>query len=384
MPAPEDQLRALCQAEPTGGVLTVYARTDPRDPANISQVPAWLIAARNGLRELGASVERAAERTDRVLARDLAAEANRCLEAVDPTRRGRSMALFVTRDGCLRRLTLQLPVRDHHVVWDARPFISPLVEIVDRAQTTGVVLVDGERLRLLTWAQGRIEEPPRATWTFSVPRWRRYAGYAAANPARGQQTVTHQERYRSRLENRRDRFFAGAAHGAQARLAELGARRLVVVAEPSTASRLAAALSPAARERIVGALDANLAGLSPPEIATRVESLLEDHRRRETDALARQVLRDAAAGDRAVAGAEQTLAALAEHRVERLLVDAAGVDHRATLGAQARSVLRGGSPSLLAERAVEAAILAGAGVAMCDDQPGRLREHGGIAARLRW
>jgi len=77
-------------------------------------------------------------------------------------------------------------------MWDERPFVSPLVDVVDRGRATGLVLVDGEHVRLLHWEHGRIEEPDNSTWTLSVPEWRSYAAYAAANPSRGQQTATHQ------------------------------------------------------------------------------------------------------------------------------------------------------------------------------------------------
>ena len=46
----EPEVHALAGADLGERVLSVYARTDPRDPANTNHVPGWLIAARKHLR----------------------------------------------------------------------------------------------------------------------------------------------------------------------------------------------------------------------------------------------------------------------------------------------------------------------------------------------
>ena len=52
-----DVFRGLIDSETDGPVLSVFCRTDPRDPANSSETPGWLVALRNGLRDAAATVE---------------------------------------------------------------------------------------------------------------------------------------------------------------------------------------------------------------------------------------------------------------------------------------------------------------------------------------
>lgn len=45
-----DLIRDLAVRRPGTPVLSVYVRTDPRDPANTATPPGWLVELRNGLR----------------------------------------------------------------------------------------------------------------------------------------------------------------------------------------------------------------------------------------------------------------------------------------------------------------------------------------------
>jgi len=47
-----DLIRDLALRRPGAPVLSVYVRTDPRDPANTAAVPGWLMELRNCLREV--------------------------------------------------------------------------------------------------------------------------------------------------------------------------------------------------------------------------------------------------------------------------------------------------------------------------------------------
>ena len=47
-----DQIRDLALWRPGTPVLSLYVRTDPRDPANTVAVPGWLVELRNSLREV--------------------------------------------------------------------------------------------------------------------------------------------------------------------------------------------------------------------------------------------------------------------------------------------------------------------------------------------
>ena len=51
------QLRELIDAETEGPVLSVFCRTDPRDPANTGETLGWQIALKNGLKAAEAAAE---------------------------------------------------------------------------------------------------------------------------------------------------------------------------------------------------------------------------------------------------------------------------------------------------------------------------------------
>jgi Bacterial archaeo-eukaryotic release factor family 10 len=372
--------------EPAGGVLSVYARTDPRDPANTARTPAWLVALRNGLAAVGRRIDEAGTRAERLAFRALSERVEAELPALEPAARARGVAWFLSADGALdRRVSLQLAPRAGAVRWDERPVVSPLVDVVDRGRATGLVLVAGERVRLLHWEGGRVSEPERSVFELELGDWREYAAYARANPARAQQTATHQAAFEQRVEDWRRRFLRDAAAATSDRLAELGWRRLLIAAEGQFAAGFAAALPAAVRAHVVAEVAANLLWEDPPRVANRLEEHLERAWRDEVIDGARRALEAARSGTLGVAGFAQVLNALADSRVEWLFIDPLYRFDAAGLAPAAAQVVVGATRELLAERAVERAVAGGAGVsALPECWDTQLAEAGGVAARLRF
>ena len=96
-----DQFRDLIDRETDGPVLSVFCRTDPRDPANVSDTPGWLVALPNGLRDAAARVESDHEATEAI--RRLSKVAEDRLTKATAHERGRSVALFLSADGSIGR-----------------------------------------------------------------------------------------------------------------------------------------------------------------------------------------------------------------------------------------------------------------------------------------
>ncbi len=63
-----------------------------------------------------------------------------------------------------------------------------------------------QTVRLLDWSQGAVQEPDDSTNEPQLGDWREYRAYAAANPARGQQTASHRKHYERRVEDRGRKF----------------------------------------------------------------------------------------------------------------------------------------------------------------------------------
>jgi hypothetical protein len=376
-------LRNLVTAEQGRSVISIYARTDPRDPANTSGTPAWHVALRNGLSVLAERLEAGDDREDRLAFRTRRGRIEQELVNLDPAERARSVAWFVGIDGASsQRLSLRLPVRRDTVVCDTRPFVSPLVDIADRGALTGVVLVTGDLVRLMQIEQGEPNEPADSTYELSLGDWRPFGGSAAGSSARGTRTVSHQERYEARVEAQRDHLFETAATQTAQRLDNLGWERIVLVSEGQVASRFREALPPELGHRVIAESDHNLVGDEPSAIADALEPLLEDAWLRRTTALVEQAREHAQAGGAATVGAQETFGALAEGRVEHLVLDP---DHDFSAAAGMIPAAIGGPADMLGERAVETAIATAAQVtAIATTASDTLRNAGGMAALLRY
>jgi Bacterial archaeo-eukaryotic release factor family 10 len=376
-------LQRLTTAEPSRPVVSIYARTDPRDPSNTSSTPGWQVALRNGLGAIAERLEAGDDRDERLAFRKLRERIDAELRDLGPAERGRSVAWFVDADGGdSERFTLQLRLRGDRVVWDAKPFVSPLVDIADRGAPTGIVLVSRDVVRLLGIEQAEPTEPENSTFELELGDWRPFGGTAAGSPGRRVQGTSHQESYEARVEAQRDQLFAGAAAETSKRLEQLGWERIVIVSETQVAARFRAALPPLVGERVIAESHLNLVSEDPHVIAEALEPLIEGAWLARAAQLADLARERAQAGGAAAVGALETLTALAEGRVQHLILDPDG-DFSAVADMVPEGI--GGPAELLGERAVEAAFATGAEVAaLAAEDSKALAEAGGIAALLRY
>lgn len=378
-----DDLHRLATADPDRAVLSVYARTDPRDPANTAATPAWEVALRNGLRAVADRLEAADDRDARLRFRDLRTTVEECVLALEPHERARSVAWFFDEDGgTLARYALQLPLRGDAVVHDVKPYVSLLADVVDRGAPTGVVLVSNERVRLLQLEQGEVSEPDASVFELELGDWRTYGGSSGGSPERGVQTTSHQEHYRARVDEQRDRLYAAGAESTAKRLEKLGWERVALLVERGVAGDFRAALPAALAERLVVDIEANLEGDDHSTSAAALEPRLDEAWREAAVALTDRARELALAGGRAALGAEETLGALAEGRVEHLVLDPA-----ADFAADAPMTAAGfpGPAELLGERAIETAVATGAAVSTLEASAApALSEAGGMLALLRY
>jgi hypothetical protein len=375
-------LEALAIAEPERLVVSVHARTDPRDPANISSTPAWLINLRNGLGAISERLEAGDDRDVRLAFRTLRERIEEELVALEPAARARSVSWFVGLDGTSERFSLQLPLGSDKVVADAKPFVSPLVDVADRGARTGVVLVAGDLVRLVQIEQAEATEPENSSYELELGDWRPFGGTAGGSPGRGLLPTSHDERYRARVQAHRDQLYGTAARETAKRLDALGWERIVLVSDRQVASRFRAALPAEVVDRVIADADLNLAGDDPNVIADAIEPLIEETWRERTTALIELAHRRARTGGAATIGAQETFGALVEGRVDRLLIDP-DHDFSAAAGMLPPSIC--GPSELLGERAVEAAIGTSALVTTFSTAASQaLHNAGGMAALLRY
>ena len=378
-----DALHRLATAPPGRLVISVYARTDPRDPANTSSTPAWHVALRDGLSTLSERLDANDDRDLRLAFRSLRGRIEEELVDMAPAERARSVALFLDIDGApSQRFSLQLPLRADAVVGDTRPFVSPLVDIADRGAPTGVILASGELVRLLQIEQSEVTEPENSTLELTLGDWRRFGGPAGGSPARGKQIIPQEERYEARVDAQRQHLFKSAVTQTADRLHGLGWERIVLACETEVASRFREMLPAELSERVIAESDLNLLGEEPYAIADALEPLIDEAWLRRTSALVELARERAQAGGAAALGAQETFSALAEGRVAHLVLD---TEHDFSAVADTIDPAIGFPADMIGERAVETAVATDAQVsALASTASQDLRDAGCIVALLRY
>lgn len=378
-----DLIRDLAVRRPGTPVLSLYARTDPRDPANTATVPGWLVELRNGLREVSRVAEQEESRDRRMALRELQDRAEQDILALDPAARGRGQAWFLTADHTLDvRLSLQLPPASTLVRWDDLPFVSPLVEVADRGRPAGLVLVSTEAIRLLHWQDGLVTEPERSLYEIEPGQWRDYDGYTG-HPGRSPAGM-HVGEFDQRLDEWRHRFLRSTARSLATRLEQRGWDQLVLAGEPAVTAAFREELPEPLTRRVIAVVEANLLREETSVVAERLGTALDGARVRASQALLGQALDQALGGGAAALGWPEVMDSLVQQRVRHLILDPTTDPDPAQLDPVTQEALGWPSAPMLAERAVEHAVTSGAEVTTLPPGTPELAHVGGAAALLRY
>ena len=382
-PLSMDQIRDLALRRPGTPVLSLYVRTDPRDPANTAAVPGWLIELRNSLRMVGREADERESREQRMAARELRERVERDVLALEPAGRGRGLAWFRTADGSVdHRFTLQLPPLRTLARWDDRPYVSPLAEIAEHGRPAGAVLLSAEAVRLLHWQDGRVTEPARSLYEIEPGEWRdydAYVGYPGRSPA-----GLHAAESDQRVSEWRQRFLRATAQAVGAQVTSLGWHRVLLAGEPRVTGPFRQQLPGPASAQVAATVDANLIWEDHAAVAERLDDALRDAGLQQARALAGETIRRAYAGGEAAIGWPEVAGSLVQHRVGHLIVSLDAALDPAVLDPHTQAALGWPSPRMLVERAVEQAVISGAEVTVLPADTPELVRAGGAAATLRY
>lgn len=379
-----EELRELIDRESEGPVLSVFCRTDPRDPANSSETPAWAIALKNGLSHAAGFHDGDHGREQDV--KKLCSEAERRITSASAADRGRSVALFLGGSGKVDSFTtFQIPVRQDFVTVDSGPVVWPMLDVIDRGQRTGLVLISSDRIRLLEWWDGRTKDLEESTFDLELGDWHQYRG-----PARPQGTVagggvSNVSAYDDRVEVWRSRFLKAAAKAIAESANELGFERLVAAAEGELGSGFTEALPADMRQKLATTVHLNLIDLSAAEAGAALDPHLRQAWRDGVSGDAGRALEKSKAGERGAAGADQVLLALSEGRVEHLILDPYLETEESTLSDDSRAAVEAAGEASVQEALVELAIRSNARVSSASlEEAPALEEAGGVLALLRY
>jgi len=201
-------------------------------------------------------------------------------------------------------IELPKPVRSCLVINHA-PAVGQLESMVQEHESIGVLLADKQRTQLYVFELGELVD--RSELLDELPR---------DYDTRGDRERGTPEHHREELAHQHLRNAAGAAFELwQAR----GFHHLAIGASDAIAGELERALHPYLQERLCGRVSVGV-GATPTEVLAAAETLEAEVERAREAALVAKLKEAAITGRRGVAGLADTLAALGQHRVERLVV----------------------------------------------------------------
>ncbi|MBN8866623.1 MAG: hypothetical protein J0H98_03620 [Solirubrobacterales bacterium] len=377
-------LKELIAHESEGPVLSVFCRTDPRDPANSSETPAWSIALKNGLSAICASQNGDHDQSQAV--KKLCSEAERRIAKVSASERGRSVALFLGGGGKLDSFTtFQIPVRNDYVTVDSGPVVWPMLDVIDRGQRTGLVLLSQDRIRLLEWSDGTTRDLEESTFDLELGDWHQYRGPARPQGTVGGGGVSNVSAYGDRVEAWRSRFLKEAAKAIAESANDLGFDRLVAAAEGELGAGFNEALPAEMRSRLATTVHLNLIDLSAAEAGAALDPHLRQAWRDSVAGTGATALARSQAGDRAVSGPDEVLLALGEGRVEHLICDPYLATEEDGLSEGSRQAIRDAGEASVQEAMVELALRTDARVSSASvEEVPALGEADGALALLRY
>ena len=355
-----EDIRELSGWQPPLGVLSVYLEFDPRDRG-----AAWRTLLRNGLDRIVEAVE-GAEHERRMAVR---ATVERLAERyengeVRPPPRGEFGFVEVAEKGGRERWwgTGVPPQASGPVVLAEQPLVWPLIGVCRRDGQHGVVLVSAERVRLLRFSGGGLEELADWELTMTSLDWRERKSSSASDPATGQGVSSSgHDQYGERLEHNRERFLGEAGRLAGERLRDVA--DAVLFGSAPDREAFAAGVSSMPVELEAGS-EADLISVPTGQLVEHVAAVTERLGAERERALVERAL-GRAGGRPGVLGPQETLEALGEGRVEHLVFDGVVGDSAEAL---VRGALAGGAD--VAEVRGEAAEL--------------LAEVGGVAGVVRY
>lgn len=356
------------------GVLSITVGVEPGATSGVT--PAWEIALENELADPS---------RNRVAARALARRRNeisgRLAELLDPAATGRGRALYVALEsGATSEATLHEPLPTTTRVGPAA-HVLPLIQALDGGEPAGLVSASRDTASVLESELGHVchvSSLDLEPWVDDS--WLEMKGPARANPLRGQHVVSHRDRTARRMAVAYRHTLEDAADSLGSLAMDRGWTRAVLAGDHRTADVLEEALR--TKGVVTTTIAANLEGLRQEIAVERLVSALHQLDASERDRLVADVL----SAEAAVRGLVPVLAALAEARVDRLLIDADKSFPGIVLPGELRAAAGDGGDEVdLTDLVVARALATGAAVTPLLGEPARvLAVCDGIAARLRW
>lgn len=313
-----EDARRLSDWQPPLGVVSVYLAFDPADRGG-----AWRTELRNGLDGL-LEVAKDAEHERRVALRAVAKRINDRYEDGDhrPPPRGEAGFVEVAEKGGEEHWwgTGAAPRASACVELGERPALAPLVDLACRGDARGIAIVSLERVRLLSFAEGKLTE--LEDWELEVTSldWRERKAQTGGGPTRGVASSGKDE-YGDRLDHNRHRFLgeAGALVGRE--LEKRGIGRALAFGPAIDLEHFESGLN-APNVKLAVAEKADLISIPTGKLQETVTAAVENADAERESRLVVKALEEVRGGSRGASGLQDVGEAVEEGRVERLVLGA--------------------------------------------------------------
>jgi len=351
-----EDARRLSDWQPPLGVVSVYLAFDPADRGG-----AWRTELRNGLDAL----LEAAKDADHERRVALRAVARRILDRYEdgdhrPPPRGEAGFVEVAEKGGEERWwgTGAAPQASACVELGERPALAPLVDLACRGEGRGIAIVSLERVRLLSFAAGKLSE--LEDWELEVTSldWRERKAQHGNGSVRGVASSGKDE-YGDRLEHNRHRFLgeAGALVGRE--LEARGIGRALAFGPAVDLEHFESGMN-APRVKLAVAEKADLISVPTGKLHDTIAAAVENADAERESRLVAAALEEVRGGGRGASGPQEVGAAVEEGRVEQLVIGA-GLDSGAE--ALVRGALSGSAKIAIVHGAAAEALGGAEGVA---------------------
>ncbi|MDX6608491.1 MAG: hypothetical protein QOF85_416 [Solirubrobacterales bacterium] len=314
-----EDARELLEWQPPLGVLSVYLRIDPADRSG-----AWRTELRNGLAEALQSAD-TAEHEIRVALRATAARVAERFseEQLHSLPRGEVGFIEIARETAAERWwsTHLAPRSPSSVYLAGRPVLVPFLRLAVRSSPRGVALVSAERMRLLQWEPGHLEEVNSWELTLLSGDWRERKAPVSPDPARAQgASAAGRDQFGERLSENRHRFIKECGRLSSQISVEREWKEIIAFSPPQYVDYFRAGFHSTPSELVFGG-EVDLIAEPAGQLLEIVEEAVQRRDAEQDRRLVERALEEARGGARGVARAGETLAALEESRVEHLIVD---------------------------------------------------------------
>jgi Bacterial archaeo-eukaryotic release factor family 5 len=251
-----------------------------------------------------------------------------------------------------------------------RPRLTPLLKLLDEGAALGVIAISAERVHLYEWKLGAFDLVNDWEVEMYMRDWRERKSQKPANLARTQGTsASGRDQFDQRLEHNRARFLEETGRLAANEGRDRRWRRLIAFGDPQHFRELAEGAGRGTELEL--AEEANVISEDRGKLLRRVNTaVLGGNRQREVALIERALEGARTPGGRGALGLIDVQRSLNEGRVEHLVFDADAQD-----------------PELadVEDEVVERALRTSAEVTPVEGVAAeRVREHGGVAAILRY